>query len=93
MVSFNELAFIDDESNDDGSGSRSTGTCNFPFCYGKPVGSVGETVGRVCGVGSGVLVPTGIELIGDVFPLVVFIPRGVEFKGGQLVELFWRSKS
>ena len=28
----------------------------------------------------------------DVIPLVVFIPRGVESKGAQLIEIFWCPK-
>ena len=47
----------------------------FPFCSGKSVGSVS-------GVGSGDFVLTGIESIGDTVPLFVFVPRGVESKGG-----------
>ena len=85
-MSFGELDLLDDESDDGGSGSGSTGTCAFPFCSG-------EYVGSVSGVGSGDFVPTGIESIGDVVPSFVFVPRGVESKGGQLIELFWRPKS
>ena len=59
---------------------------HFSFCSGKPVGSV-------IGVGSGYFVPTGIESIGDVVLLCVFVPRVVEFKGGWLIEIFWRPKS
>ena len=80
-MSFNKLDFFDDESNDDGSGSGYPSTCTFPFSSGKSVGSVSESVGRVHGVGSGVFVPTGIESIGDVVPLVMLIPIGVESKG------------
>ena len=36
---------------------------------------------------------TGIESIGDVVLLVMFVSRGVESKGGQLIEFFWRPKS
>ena len=36
----------------------------------------------VSGVGSGDFVPTGIESLGDLVPLFVFLPRGVESKGG-----------
>ena len=67
--------FFDDESDNDGSGSRSPGTCTFSFCSGK-------SVGRVSGLGSGVFVPTGIESIGDVVLLVLFVPRGVKSKSG-----------
>ena len=45
---------FDDESDDDGSGYGSPGTFAFPFCSGKSVGSVGESIGCVCGIGSGV---------------------------------------
>ena len=82
MLSFDKLDLFDDESDSDGSGSGSPGTCAFPFCSGKYVGSVGKSVGGVSGVGSGVFVPTGIESIDDVVMLVVFVPRGVESKGG-----------
>ena len=85
MLSFDKVYLFDDESDNDGSGSRSPGTCDFPFCSE-------EYVGRVIGVGSGDFVLTGIESIGDIVPLVVFVPRGVEFKGGQIIELFWRPK-
>ena len=40
-----------------------------------------------------VFVPIGIKYNGDVVPLVVFISIGVDFKGGQLNEIFWRPKS
>ena len=65
---------------------------SFPFFSDKSVGSVVKSVGRVQGVGSGVSVPTGIESIGDVAPLVVFIPKGFESRGGRLIEIFCRSK-
>ena len=50
----------------------------FPFSSGKTVGSVGESVGSVNGVGSGDFVFTGIESLGENFPLVVFVLRGVK---------------
>ena len=34
--------------------------------------------------------PIGIESIGDVVTLVVLVPIGVESKGGQFLEIFWR---
>ena len=74
------------ESGNDGSGSGSTCTCAFLFCSGK-------SVGGVSGIGSGVFVLTGIKSIGDVVPMVVFISRGVDSKGGQIIEIFWRPKS
>ena len=86
LLFFDNLDLFDDESENDGSGSGSPGTYAFPFCSG-------ESVGGVTGVGSGVFVPTGIKLIADVVPLVVFVLRGVESKVGRLIELFWRPKS
>ena len=65
------------ESDNDGSGS----------------GSPGKSVDRVSDVGFGNFFPTGIDSIGDVVPFVVFIPRGVESKVGQLIGSFWRPKS
>ena len=50
LLSFNKLDVFYDESDDYGSGSGSPGTCDFPFCFGKSVGSVGKSVGCVCGV-------------------------------------------
>ena len=35
---------------------------------------------------------TGIESIGDVVPLVVFLPKGADSKGGRLIEIFWHPK-
>ena len=70
---------------DDGSGYRSSGTCTFPFCFGKSVGSFSS-------IGAGVFVPTGIESIGDIVMLFVFVLRGVESKGGQVIQLFWCPK-
>ena len=82
FLSFDELDLFDDESDNDGSGSRTPGMCAFPFCSDEFVGSVGESVGRFSDVGPGFFVPTGIKSIGDVVPLVVFVPKGVESKGG-----------
>ena len=80
---------LDDESNDDGSDSGSSGTCAFKFRFDESVGSVGGSVGRsdkfvgrVRGMGSGVFVLKGIESIGDVFLLVMFVPKVIESKGG-----------
>ena len=50
--------FFSDESDNNESGSGPSGTCTFPFCYGK-------SSGRGSGVGSGVFVLTGIKSIGD----------------------------
>ena len=64
------------------SRSGSPCKCNFPFFSGKFICSVGKPVGGVSGVGYGVFVPTGIESIGDVVMLVLFVPRLFESKGG-----------
>ena len=80
MLSFDELDFFDDESDNDGSGSGSPGTCASLFCSGKSIGSVGESVGRFCGVYSGVFVLTGIKSIRDIVLLVLFVPKGVDPK-------------
>ena len=52
----------------------------------------GNTVGRISGVGYGIFVLTGIDSIGGDVPLVVFVPRGVESKVGQIIGSFWRPK-
>ena len=44
----------------------------FSIVLYESFGSVGESAGPVCAVGSGIFVPTGIESIGNVVPLVVF---------------------
>ena len=82
MLSFDKLDFFDDDSDNDGSDSGSAGTCTFPFQFDESVSRVGESFGCVSGVGSGIFVTTGIDSIGDVVPLVVFVPKGVEYKSG-----------
>ena len=72
LVSFKELYFFDDEYENYGSVSGYPGTFNFPCCSGNSIGSIGESVGSVSGVGSGDFVPNGIEALGDIVPLVVF---------------------
>ena len=91
---------LDGESDNDGYYSGSAGTRAFPFRFYESVGCVGDSVGRVeysvgCvrGAGFGVFILTGIESVGDVVPLVMFVPKGVESKGSQLIEKFWRQKS
>ena len=80
LLSSDKSDSFDDDSDGDGSGSGSPGTCASLFFSGKSVGSVGESVGRVSGVGSGIFVPTGIKSIGDVVPLVVFVPKDLSPK-------------
>ena len=91
---------LNDDSGNDGSDSRSAGTCAFPFRFEESVcrvddsvGRIDDSVGRVRGVDSGVFVLIGIESIGEVIPLVVFITILVDSKGGRLIEIFWRPKS
>ena len=48
---------------------------------------------RVGGLGDVVFLPTGVEYKCDVFEFVMFVSIGVEFKGGRLIEMFWRSNS
>ena len=76
-MSFGELDFFENESENDGSGSGSPGTFALPFSSGKYVGSAGEYVGSVSGIGSGDFVQIVIESFGDVVMLVMFIPIGV----------------
>ena len=75
------LFFFDDESDNNGSGSGSSGTRTFPYHSGNSIGSFS-------GIGSGVFVPTGIESISDIFPLVVSVPIVDESKVGRLIEIF-----
>ena len=89
---------INDDSDNAGSESCSAGMCTFPFHFDESIGRVEDSVGHVddsvgcvSGMGSGVFSLTGIKSIGDVVPLIVFAPEGVESKGGQLIEIFWHS--
>ena len=100
MLSAGKSDSLDDEYENDGSESRPAGKCAFPFRFEESVVRVGDSVGRVeysvgyvSGMGSGIFVPTGINSIGDVFLLVVFVPKGYESKGSRLIEIFWRPKS
>ena len=74
MLSSDKSDSLDGESDDDGYYSRSAGTRAFPFCFEESVCRDDNSVGRVYCVGSGFFVPTGIRSIGDVVPLVVFVP-------------------
>ena len=94
LLSSDESDLIDDESDDAGSDddrsdSGSSGTYYFPafsLCFDN-------YFGPVSGLGSGIFVPTGVDSKCDIFAFVVFVPIGVESKGGQLIEMFWRSNS
>ena len=79
---------LDDESDNNGSDSGFAGMCYFPFCFEDYVGSVGDSIGRVCGVGSGIFVPIVIESNCDVVPFVVFVPIVVESKIVRLIEIY-----
>ena len=59
---------------------------------GSGSGSRGESVGSNSYVGFGYFVPDGIESLGSVVPLVVFVPRGFHSKGCRIIGLFWRPK-
>ena len=100
MLSFDEKDLLVHESDNDGSDSGSADMYPFPFHFDESVDSVGDSVGRVdeyvgcvSGVGSVVIVPTGNESIGAIVPLVVFVSKGVKYKGGGLIKIFWRPKS
>ena len=76
---------LDDESDNDGSDSRSAGTCAFPFHFKESVRSVDNSigcddnsVGCVRSVGSGFFVLIEMKSIGDVVKLVVFLPIGAK---------------
>ena len=84
---------LDSESDDDVSNYRSSGTCNFTFRFEDSVGHIDYSVDLVCGMDPGFFVLIGIDYNCDVVPLVMFVPIGVESKGGQLIEIFWRPKS
>ena len=85
LVTFDELDLFSHYSDTDGSGSVSPCTFAFPFSSGNSVGSSSQSVGSVSGVGFGGFFPTGIESLGDVVILVLFVLIGVESKGGQLI--------
>ena len=79
FLSLEKSDFLDDESDDDGSDSGSFSKCSFRMPYD-------DSVGCVCGFCSEVFLPTGIESKCDVLGFLVFVPIGVESKGGQLIE-------
>ena len=55
---------------------------NLFCCVGDSVGSVGDSVDSVSSVGSTFFVSTGIESIGDIVLLVVFVPKAFDSKSG-----------
>ena len=77
-MSSEKIIFADDEFDDDGSESGSSGTYSFTNCslrFNNYVGSVG-------GLRSGIFVPTGVKSICDIFTSDMFVPIGVDSKGG-----------
>ena len=83
LLSSDESDPINDESDDDGSDSGSSGTYYFPnflVVYGS--------VGSVNGLGSGIFAPTGVESKCLIFVFIVFVPTGVKSKSGRLVKMF-----
>ena len=86
LPSSEELDSINDESAYNGPDSGFFGTFSFPLC-------VDVSVGLVCGLESGVFIPKVVEYKCDVFAFFVFVPIGVESKGGQLIDMFLCSNS
>ena len=86
FLSLYESDSLDDESDNNGSDSGSSGTCNLPCLFD-------DSVDCVIGLGSGIFVPIGVRSKCDVVTFVVFVPIVVESKGGQLIEMIWRSNS
>ena len=88
-LSLNESESLDDDYDDHGLNSGSSGTysfCAFSLRFYNSVGSVSV-------LGSGVFSPIGVEYKWGIFTFYIFVPIGVESKGGRLVEMFWRSNS
>ena len=74
--------------------------CAIFFCFEESVGRVDNSVGhvdefdgRIRGVEYGIFVPKGINSIGVIVLLFVYLTIVEKSKGGQLIELFWRRKS
>ena len=77
LMSLHESDSLNDESYDDGYDSGSPITYSFPalfLCFD-------DSVVHVSGLGSGVFLPTGVDLKCDIFAFVMFVPIGVESKG------------
>ena len=66
LLSSDESYSLDDESDDDGCDSGSSGTYYFPLHYEN-------SVGRVSVLGYSFFVPTGVETKCDVFEFVVLV--------------------
>ena len=89
FLSSDESECLDDESDDNGSESRSSGMHYFHAFYLH----FDNFVGSISGLGSDVSVPTGVKSKGDIFAFDVFIPTGDDYKGGRLIKMFWLSNS
>ena len=48
-------------------------------------------IGRVGGLRSGIFVPTAVDIKCDVFAFVMFVSIVVNYKGGRLIKMLWRS--
>ena len=52
-----------------------------------------DSVGSVHGLWCGVFAPEDVKYKCDIFEFVVFVPIGVESKGGRIIKMFWHSDS
>ena len=77
FLSSDESDSLDDESEELGSDSGSSGTysfCAFYLCFDDYVGSVSV-------LGLDIFAPKGVDSKGDIFASDVFLPTGVKSKG------------
>ena len=87
LLSLDESDLLNDESDELGSDSGSSGTysfCAFSLCFDHSVGSVSL-------FGCGIFAPTGVESKGDIFAFDMFVPTRVESRGGRLIKKKLRS--
>ena len=77
---------LNDESDDDGYDSRSSGMYSFNDVSLR----FDESVVSVSVLGFDIFSPTEVKSKGDVFASDVFFPKVVKSKGGRLLDLFWR---
>ena len=82
LLSSDESDSLYDKYENDGSDSGSAGTCAFTFHFEDFIGCVDDSVGCVCGVDYRFFVPVGFEFYCDIVTLVMFVPIGVNSKGG-----------
>ena len=88
-MSSEESYLINNKSDDCRSDSGSSGTYSFPAFYLR----FDNSVGYVSGLVSGIFILAGVESKCDFFAFVMFIPIGVESKGGRPIKMFWLSNS